>query len=236
MLHLQYESAVEENLCLASLLTGKSCNDYRLRLTIGERHRAWAEQWLATRGLRGRAIIGFHVGGSTNKNHVHKRWPAEYYGELGRLLSEKCNATILLFGDPTEEDLKARIAAKIGPAALLVHTPDILQTCALMMRCAYFVSNDSALLHLARALEIPTSGIFGPTNAQWVRAPGMDCHEIQLGLPCQPCFYYSPRHLRCSKGDFHCLRDLTPEYVAKEILTRMESIGVAPSTRATESM
>jgi hypothetical protein len=65
---------------------------------------------------------------------------------------------------------------------------------------------------------VPSTGIFGPTSATWVRVPNAQREEATLGLPCQPCFYYSPRHVRCQFGDFRCLHRLTPDLVAEGVL------------------
>ena len=88
------------------------------------------------------------------------------------------------------------------------------ETWALMARCDHFVANDNALLHIAGALQVPATAIFGPTHASWVRIPGCSRAEVRLGLPCQPCFYYSPRHLHCASASYRCLTALPVETVA----------------------
>lgn len=213
---------IEENLRLVEAFTGVRSDDNVVTVPLKAEHRQWALECVEESGLKGETLVGFHPGGSVPKNHIHKRWPPEHFAELGRILHRRLRVSILTVGGPDEADLLNRIAESIGGAAKAVQTPTLLHTCALIERCRHFVSNDSALLHLARALDVESTGIFGPTNARWVRMPGHECREVTLGLPCQPCFYYSPRHLKCREGDFRCLRDLTPETVAEQVLCIMD--------------
>lgn len=227
--HAVYEddhiTNVEENLRLVSLLTGAVVTPTEFALPFSDEELRWAKEWTGAHDCRDAVLIGFHPGGSTNKNHAHKRWQAEYYGELGRILVRETGAKILLFGGPSEDVLKERIVEMIGPSATSVQAPSILHTAAVMRHCRYFVANDNALLHVARVLRVPATGVFGPTHPEWVRMTGAETDEATLGLPCQPCFYYSPRHLRCASGDFRCMTGLTPDIVARQVLHRMCSLN-----------
>jgi heptosyltransferase-2 len=210
-------SNIEENLRLASVVTGKPHADARVEFALNREARAFAVRWLWERKLTGRMLIGFHPGGSTRKNHRNKRWAAVRYVELGRMLARDCDAAILVFGGADETAECREIASGIGEDAHVVNTMDLGQTCALINACAHFVSNDSALMHLAGAMGVPTTGIFGPTSAPWVRIPDAPRQEVALELDCQPCFRYSPRHLSCRHGDFRCLSNLNAERVAEVV-------------------
>jgi len=210
-------SNIEENLRLASVVTGMQHTDARVEFNLDKEARAYAVRWLWERKLTGRTLIGFHPGGSTRKNHRNKRWAAEQYVELGRVLARDCDAAILVFGGADETAECKEIAGGVGADAHVVNTMDLRKTCALVNSCAHFVSNDSALMHLAGAMGVPTTGIFGPTSAPWVRIPDTPREEVTLGLDCQPCFRYSPRHLNCKHGDFRCLASLGTERVAEVV-------------------
>jgi heptosyltransferase-2 len=73
-------------------------------------------------------------------------------------------------------------------------------------------------------------GVFGPTSAQWVRLPDRPRKEVTRGLACQPCFVYSPRHLRCQYGDYRCLTELPVDDVLAAALSVID--GQAASRRA----
>jgi ADP-heptose:LPS heptosyltransferase len=214
----------EENLRLVEALTGARSADTRVELRLTPEHEAFAEAWLTKTGMGERPLVGFHAGGSLDKNHINKRWPPEAFVALGRMVVADAGATVLVFGGPKEAELKGRLVTGIGTGAVSVETSNIMETAALVARCRHFVSNDTALMHLAGALGVPTSGIFGPTSAEWVRMPDTPRAEVRLGLPCQPCFYYSPRHLSCKQGDFRCLRELKPEQVMPSVLGSVQDV------------
>lgn len=215
---------IEENLRLVELLTGDRSGDTSIRLTLRPQHTAFAEQWLHDRDLRRGSLVGFHPGGSTFKNHIHKRWPPSRYSELGRLVHDRAGAAILVFGGPEENPIKEEVVRTMGPWAFPVDTPGIFETAALIASCEHFVANDSALLHLAGAMGVPTTAVFGPTNPGWVRIPGVPRKEVTLGLPCQPCFFYSPRSVRCAAyGDFRCLGRLEAGHVAEHVTDALSS-------------
>lgn len=214
---------IEENLRLVTLLTGNHHTDRTVDLPFQEEEQAFARHWLEERGLSGRLRIGLHPGGSTAKNHIHKRWPEERFAALGKHLSESLGATILLFGGAEESPMKHRLAEQIGPTACLVETPHFLHTAALLERCHHFVSNDNALAHVAGALKVPSTVIFGPTNEQWVRIPDAPRQEIVSKHGCRPCFYYSPRHLHCPSSNFICLQEISVETVAEAVRAMLPS-------------
>jgi ADP-heptose:LPS heptosyltransferase len=45
----------------------------------------------------------------------------------------------------------------------LVGRPDLLSISACLGRCAFYVGNDSGLMHVAAASGVPTLGLFGPS-------------------------------------------------------------------------
>jgi len=221
-----FRGNIEENLRLVELLTGHSHMDGSVCLQLPDEAHHAARFWLSEIGIANKLFVGFHPGGSTRKNHEHKRWAPGKFAELGKRISNETGATILLFGGPDEGPLLREIAHGIGDAVHLVMNEDVVLTGGIIAACKHFVSNDSALMHLAGALQVPTTAIFGPTNSAWVRMPNAPRKDIALGLDCQPCFYYSPRKLQCQYGDYRCLSRLDVDQVAAEVL---RSLGQMPT-------
>ncbi|KAF0151935.1 MAG: ADP-heptose:LPS heptosyltransferase II [Ignavibacteria bacterium] len=166
-------------------------------------------------------VIGFHPGCNTLKNHDKRRWEVEKFAELAKLLIEKHNAKILVFGGGEEEHLKEGIVSIVNSNRIIsVQTFSLTNTAAIMKRCNIFVSNDSSLMHIAAALQLKVVSIIGPTNEKYI-SPWKTNHEIaSLNLECSPCFFYSPKILSCSRKDikFKCIKELPVKLVYEKTL------------------
>ncbi|MDP4200835.1 MAG: glycosyltransferase family 9 protein [Bacteroidota bacterium] len=216
---------VEENVRLLSLIDiphelGESSLP-PLRLTLSEKHLAFADQWCKSH-LRGdeQLLIGFHAGTALFKNHIRRRWAPEKFAELAKRLTSDLGARVLLFGGPDDSDANREILSLAGECITMVETKSILDSVAVMRRLNMFVSNDSALMHIAGALELPTVAIFGPTNETYVHPWRTRYTIVHTGIECRPCFIYSPKPLTCYRKDpsehFICIRAIEVARVFNE--------------------
>lgn len=170
-----------------------------LRLAAGDVARADAELAAAAIARPFVALAPGSIWGS-------KRWP--HFAELARLLTQRLD--VVLVGGPDDAPLAAAIvaAATEGSAAhrvvSLCGRLSLRESAAVIRAAAVLVTNDSAPLHFAQAVETPTVAIFGPTIPAFGFGPrgprdlvvGLD------GLACRPCSPHGPatcplRHHRC---------------------------------------
>lgn len=113
---------------------------------------------LALLGLSGRPLIGLNPGAF----RPSRRWPAEKWRELARLLLEKYPAALIVVtGSPGEKALaeSLKISDRVFPAAG-AHT--LRQSAALYSRLDVFITNDTGPMHLAAAAGAKTVCVFGP--------------------------------------------------------------------------
>lgn len=223
--------AVEENLTLLKFFDIKYENkEYPLIYIEKDYEAEAAKKYLQDNGLLNSFLVGFHPGSSAFKKHIFKRWPAEKFAVLADLIIAKDRERrILLFGGKEDADaIDAIMKQTKNPEKIFyVEKSSIRDTASVLKNCKVFVSNDSGLMHLAAALKVPTVALFGPTNPKWVRPWGVKYKIVRLGLPCSPCFYYSPKPMDCPANlNYKCIRDLPVEWVynATEELLR-ESQG-----------
>ena len=154
------------------------------------------------------------------KNHIKRRWEPEKFAELGKRLIKEKNAKIFLFGGPERDELKTSINSMIDSKdSLIIKTEKFLQSIAIMKRCNAFVTNDSALMHVASALGLKVIAIIGPTNLHYLHPWKAEYKIVSLNLDCAPCFFYSPKPLTCTRTDvqFKCIKELDVEMVWKNI-------------------
>ena len=100
----------------------------------------------------------------TSARGTSKRWPADRFGELAKVLRLRCFEPLLVIG-PGEE----AVAEKVREAAGL-HLPvvgsdlDVAGLAAIVSGVRGLVGNDSGPMQLAAALGTPVVAIFGPTG------------------------------------------------------------------------
>lgn len=161
--------------------------------------------------------VGIHTGTSSFKGHKGKRWEKEKFLEL---IDSFPDFDFFLFGTYEEESENSFIFEQAKHKnVVLVHNKPIREVAAIIKQMNLFVSNDSGLMHLASAVGVPVVAIFGPTNPKWVRPWKVKSKVVRVNLPCSPCFYYSPKPLKCeNKIKFQCLKDIDVFMVKKVLL------------------
>jgi heptosyltransferase-2 len=144
-----------------------------------------------------------------------KRWPAHYYAELAQRLRNKGYA-VWLIGSPKDKEVADKIVA-LGnePCRNLCGTTDLTEAIALISCAKLVVSNDSGLMHIAAALDIPMLAIFGSSSPQFTPPLSDQASVLKLDLPCSPCF-----KRECPLGHFNCMLQLTPQEVARHLPDR----------------
>lgn len=181
-----------------------------------------AGEWIRINELDEKYLVGFHPGSSILKNHIHKRWDKNKYAELGKRLMKEFNAKILLFGN--EFDLNNEIISLMDGEGIISSTSNYMDSIARMQYCKLFVSNDTAFMHSAAALRIPTVAIFGYTNYKELYPWKTKHVVIRKELECSPCFYNSPKAVECiftGSEEFKCMKMIGVEEVYDSLLSKL---------------
>lgn len=147
-----------------------------------------------------------------------KRWP--YYAELAAALRDQYHVVVV--GSADDTPLAAEIVRATGGSAIdATGHLTLLGSAELIGRCRAIVTNDSAPLHLASAMNTPTIAVFGPTVPAFGFGPLAEKATIaeHRTLDCRPCHPHGPKV--CPLGHWRCMRDLTVE----DVLTRLGQIS-----------
>ena len=168
-------------------------------------------------GHLSRPLLGVHAGCSVYKGLDTKRWPIERFAELCRRSYHELGLQPVIFGAPEELKLKHQIQSAC-PQVFFAHGETIRHTAALIAQCDAFVSNDSALAHIAAAVDVPVVMICGPTDVGEVRPYGTG--QVLGGrTPCSPCFRVGRVPMCCTNQTYQaCLKSIT----VAEVLAAVE--------------
>ncbi|HRE17165.1 MAG TPA: glycosyltransferase family 9 protein [Rhodocyclaceae bacterium] len=169
-------------------------------------------------------LIGVHPG--CKRQDDFKRWPLDAFFALLELLTVRHSACrFRVFFGPDEAETKQYFASLLASHDRLsapgrVEVATNLSIESLFDRigeCAAFIANDSGLMHIAAAQNVPTLGIFGPTDAIRTRPFNRKSHAIVNALPCSPCALTDDprrRAFHCIHPTRRCLTELAPTTVA----------------------
>lgn len=174
------------------------------------------------------ATLGIHPGSVW----ATKRWPSQYFAEIGKL-ALKHGASVLLFAGSGEEKIaeetysflldglsqeeKARVYSLAGKLSL----PELA---AYIGKLSCYLTNDSGPMHLAWAQHVPVTAIFGPTVARLGFFPrGENSHVMEVDLACRPCGLHG--HNICPKGHHNCVNFVTPNIVWSDVSQKLDKFS-----------
>lgn len=137
-----------------------------------------------------------------------RRWPAQSFARVGKMIRDKYGAKIVVFWGPGEKALAYEVAAGIGPnAEITPETKTLKEAAALMTRCRLILTNCNGPKHLAVGLGVATVTVHQSSDpASWNPPHPRHLTVRRADLPCIGCGLNDcPYNLEC--------RDLSPEAV-----------------------
>jgi len=218
---------VTENVGLVKKMFGITDTTlHPLLFPLNSEDEKFADDFCKNELSEGVPVIGFHPGCAIFKNHINRRWEPEKFAQLGRLLKEKNNFELLLFGGPEEKELREKIIEMAGEG--IFHEPktrNLSESAALIKKCDLFITNDSSLMHTSSAMGVKVLAIIGPTNINYIHPWKTDYRIVSLGLDCAPCFFYSPKPLECTRNDikYKCIKEIEVVRVYNEAIKFLTS-------------
>lgn len=174
-------------------------------------NKAWADDFLHP--FPG-PVIGLNPGAAYGPA---KRWPAERYGQVAKTLLASRGGTVLVFGTEADAEAAATIGQIAGRSVVdLTGKTSLAQAMALIGRCSILITNDSGLMHVAAAHDIPQVAIFGSTDTVATGPFSERAVVITKSLPCSPCL-----KARCPT-DFECMTGIAVDEVTRAAQTLLD--------------
>ena len=157
---------------LVSLLGAHSTPD--LEFPIYPHERARAEELIRPALYNNGPIVGMHMGA---KEDI-RRWPAQKFGELAKILVKLFDATIVLTGTSQEIGLSKEVEAAVGSNVVnLIGKTDLGTFAAVVSSMDLLVTNDTGASHIAAATGTPSVVLFGPTTPEQFGPINQDLHK-----------------------------------------------------------
>jgi lipopolysaccharide heptosyltransferase II len=174
-----------------------------------------ADTILIAAGLSpGARIVGFAPGAAYG--HA-KRWPPDRVAQVIASLSRRGVASVMV-GTGADRETGRAIESSLPPDARVVNLigrTGLRQLVGIVARCAAFVSNDSGAMHVAAALRVPVTAMFGPTDERET-APRGDADVLTRDVFCRPCM------LRECPIDHRCMKRIDVEAVLQSVVSHLK--------------
>jgi len=192
------------------------------RLPLEEAALAESETILSQAGLGGVPYLALAPGAAFGPA---KRWPEAEFARAARLiLSRRPGGTVIL-GGLEEAPAAARLTEMLPDPKLNLAGRTTLATAkAALSRATLLLTNDSGLMHLGGALDVPLVAVFGPTDPTATAPLGLS-RLIKSRASCAPCLKRVcplPRQI--------CFDEVSPALVAEaalELLAEKTAAGRA---------
>jgi heptosyltransferase-2 len=145
-----------------------------------------------------------------------KRFPENKFTYLvNKFLIEKFN--VLIVGSEKDKQISRNIIGSSKNVYDLTGKTTISEVIDIIGISKFFISNDSGLMHVAAALNIPQEAIFGSSDPLHTPPRNNKAHITYLGLSCSPCF-----KRECPLGHLDCLNQINEKKLFKDILCQIK--------------
>jgi heptosyltransferase-2 len=199
---------VSDWLALLEPLRVSNRQEFPTSLVVTEPEKADARRRLGALGVSTEApIIGVHPGASQRARH----WdPARFAGVIDALIGER-GAQVVVFEE------KAGDSNEIKPRREVRRVNSHLRgLMALIAQCDLLICSDSGPMHIANALGVPVTALFGPQRREWYGPRGEFDSVVQVDeMPCRPCFD------ACIFSTPHCMEGITTVAVARSLSVQL---------------
>ena len=145
-----------------------------------------------------KAIIGIAPGATYGPA---KRWFPERFAAVADKLGDCFPLQGILLGSKADWETAEEVRKAADTKLInLAGKTNLREAIHLISQCRLFISNDSGLMHIAGALNIPTVAIFGSTNPVTTSPAGSKTAIVRHNISCSPCLEKTcPTDFRCMK-------------------------------------
>lgn len=139
---------------------------------------------------------------------LSKQWPIKHFASL----IDQCHAAglqVCILGSKKDVPTSKLIENKVtAPLHNLCGKTGLIDVVDILAACRVAVSNDSGLMHIAAAVNVPTIAMYGATTPVYTPPLQTQAKSFYLKLACSPCW-----QRQCRYDHYRCLQDILPQDV-----------------------
>jgi lipopolysaccharide heptosyltransferase II len=121
------------------------------------------------------------------RSHI-KRWPADNFIKLSKVIQDTYGYFLLFLGDAQDKKIVNQVTTELKNEYLdLSGKTSLIELAAVLKRCRFLICNDSAIMHMASAVKIPVIALFGPTDFIKYGPQDKESIIVYKDVNCRPC-------------------------------------------------
>lgn len=137
-----------------------------------------------------------------------KRWFSERFATVADNLKKDFDCRVILLGGGDDWGIAQQVREQASTDLInLAGKTTLREAIYLISQSLLFIGNDSGLMHIAGALNIPTVAVFGSTNPVTTSPVGEKTIIVRKEVPCSPCLE------KTCPTDFRCMDAVTVDDV-----------------------
>ena len=182
-----------------------------------------ADDFEKSNKAKGEKFFGIHIGSGSTKNLPLRRWPIDNYISLIKLILKHKRVKILLFGGAEEESGNNMIVQSVKSNRVIqVKTQSISESAAIIGKSDFFLSVDTALMHIAAAMGIKNQIVIDtptfnktvyPNRKRFILIENDILNKDRLVY-----YKYDGKGIKLEKQDIlRIMKNITPEIVYQRI-------------------
>ena len=161
-------------------------------------------------------------GESWGRDAHFKRWSPEFFAELINKLSHETGIDgVVILGSRNEFNLGEQVLTGLKkPGFNLCGLVPVRQSAAILKKARFLLANDSGMVHMSRALEVPAIALYGPVDEKVYGPYPLNPGYLALGrsdLECRPCYRNFRYNAACAGRE--CLTGFYPDEVFQKIIS-----------------
>ena len=189
---------------------GIEITDKKQYFHINKENEEFAENFLKDRGG---LFVGIHPGGYWKTDL--KKWPIERFGKLADRLNKEFGVKILVFEGPSDEGDGEKMGEYMKTKPIIVRT-NLKNVTAIIKKTKLFISNDTGIMHIAEAMDVPVIDILG--WADFASGPYYEENKKLIAYKDLPCHNDNCQMLKTGgktnpSCKLECYKNISVEYV-----------------------
>ena len=145
-----------------------------------------------------------------------KQWPAQHFAALIDLLRGQ-GLQVCLLGSTKDQAISKEIEGLVSaPIINLCGQTSLTDVIDVLAACRVAVTNDSGLMHIAAAVDVPVVAMYGATTPAYTPPLHQRAKTFYMKLECSPCWQRT-----CQFDHYRCLKDILPQDVFKAVTDRL---------------